>query len=610
MAKKRVVIVENERVLGRFLKDRLELGGTDYAVLRTGTVEETIEIVRHSPVDLVVAEHSGPRGIDGMALLRTLRELDTPVQVILAASPDQEQDRVQALTLGCICFLVKPPTALEQIYELVQKSLQRQQGFSGRLVGIKLEDVVEMFCFRRETTLVSVTNGQTRGTIYVGDGGILHAVCDDLIGVEAFYEIVGWEHGDFVSQTTLSVPERTVFFDWQGLLMEGVRQKDEIRHALSPEESAAAAGGQIQHAATTPAGPEVYDWHGLPDQAFTAKRIMIVDDSRLIRKIVHEILQSEPGMNVAGYAVNGQEALAKLDSLKPDLVLLDWDMPVMKGSTTLMHMMIRSPCPVVILSGFVGGVGANPFDLLCLGAVDFLRKPQSKWRTDGRADDMVARIKEACGIKFERIRRVKVPSLVVRENSTNSDGEPANFLSVLVSGTGGCADLIRIIPSLKPGSKSGLVVLHDMQQEAIGAFVDYLDRRSHVPVKLVESGVEVKSGVCYVHPATIPCELVRIEDRPHLHVPSGPADVRGPSRFLESAAQVMGRRLLVALLSGSADMGTDGLRAVKQAEGTTVVEDPGALVDPRLVEAAVQEGLADHRATADGMAEILVKLVG
>ncbi len=207
---------------------------------------------------------------------------------------------------------------------------------------------------------------------------------------------------------------------------------------------------------------------------------MIVDDSRFIRKIVYEILKADPSLAVAGYAANGQEALAKIDELKPDLILLDWDMPVMKGSTTLMHIMIRSPCPVVVLSGFVGGVGANPFDLLCLGGVDFLRKPQSNWRMDGRADDLVRRVKEACGIKFERIRRVKTPSPIKQEPPSQTTRAPAKFLSVFGSFIGGCSDLIRVIPLLPEDLGCAVVVVHDMQQEVIAAFVDYLDRRSRI----------------------------------------------------------------------------------------------------------------------------------
>jgi chemotaxis response regulator CheB len=149
-----------------------------------------------------------------------------------------------------------------------------------------------------------------------------------------------------------------------------------------------------------------------------------------------------------------------------------------------------------------------------------------------------------------------------------------------------------------------------MQQEAISAFVDYLDRRSRIPVKLVESGVRVDEGVCYVHPATVPMELVRSDDEIFLEILSEPTGARVLDHFLVSASKVMGRRLLVGLLSGSSEMGTEGLRAVKQVEGVTLVEDPMNLVDPRLVDAALKEGLADHTAAADNMADTFVKLVG
>ena len=175
---------------------------------------------------------------------------------------------------------------------------------------------------------------------------------------------------------------------------------------------------------------------------------MIVDDSRFIRKIVQEIIESDSALSVVGYATNGQDALAKIEEIKPDLILLDWDMPVMKGSTALMHIMIKTPCPVIILSSFAGGVGVNPIDLLCLGGVDFLRKPQNNWRLDGRADDLVRRVKEASSIKFGRIRRVKVPPQVNRNHDSGNDSRPAQFLTILASSVGGSADLIRLIPFL------------------------------------------------------------------------------------------------------------------------------------------------------------------
>ena len=608
MSERRILVVENEKILGRSIREHFEEMGRQYLVLSARSTDEAMVMLTKYPVDLVLSVHEDNKSIDGLELLRSIRERDITVRVVLVADETLEHDRTPALALGCANFLVRPVSE-KRLFELAHHMLLPHQGFVGRVVGMKLEDVIQMFCYRKDTTMITALNQESVGLIYVNEGGIVHAECDNMVGVDALFEILGWETGEFYSQVVFSVPDQTVFTDWQSLLMEGVRQKDEIRHALGPVpfDVSEARPAEIPAASNhTPVSMEKFAPAPEPEPL---KRIMIVDDSRFIRKIVYEILRADPSLTVAGYAANGQEALARIDELKPDLILLDWDMPVMKGSTTLMHIMIRSPCPVVVLSGFVGGVGANPFDLLCLGGVDFLRKPQSNWRMDGRADDLVRRVKEACGIKFERIRRVKTPSPVKQEPSTASQHSPATFLSVFGSFIGGCSDLIRVIPLLPETLKSAVVVIHDMQQEVIGAFVDYLDRRSRIPVVKLDPGASLSEGVCYIHPATVPVELVRQGTDIAVKFIPGMPGVHVLDHFLISTSKVMGKNQLAVLFSGGSGGGTEGLRAVKHVDGITMVQDPASSVDPRMAEAALREGIVDHTCSADILAETFHKLI-
>jgi two-component system chemotaxis response regulator CheB len=593
LSERKILTFEHDGKISRILKKRLELKGAAFTFLGAGSVEEALEVLDKETIDMVVGVHRPDEGSDGIELLKKIRERGLTTHTALLADPDLEDRRAEALAHGCSIYLT-PPFDEEQFSEMIYNSLTRQQGFRGRVVGMRLEDVIQMFCYRKDGTLLQVMNGPDQGVIYVNEGGIVHAQTGELEGVEAFYEIVGWEGGEFLSQVTPDLPQQTVYMDWQSLLMEGMRQKDEIRHALGPYPQ------------------EMVSKRGTSQQITRekSKRVMVVDDSRFIRKIVQEILESDHFLTVAGYATNGQDALDKIDELKPDLILLDWDMPIMKGSTTLMHIMIRSPCPVVVLSGFVGGVGANPFDLLCLGAVDFLRKPQNNWRRDGRADDLVHRVREACGIHFERIRRVRIPSLLPDEERGRIKGSPSSFMAVLASSIGGCSDLIRIIPSLTPDFSASIVALHDMQEQAIGAFVDYLNRRSRVPVKQVESGDRLLEGVCYIHPATIPLEAHRENGHVILKVIADMPETNVMDHFLVSASKVMGPSILGMLLSGGPqERGTDGLRAVKQAEGTTVVQDPESSIDPRMAQKAVETGVVDHRWPADLVAGSLEKII-
>ncbi len=605
MPERKILLVERERYLSEAIEDFFSARGAQIRIVTAGSVREAIDIVRSSRIEMVVSDHYGSGDLDGLELVKVIRKAGMPIRVVLSSDASCQGDRTDALIHGCDNFVIKPHP-IEDFCELLLNMLVPEQGYSGRLVGMKLEDVIQMFCFRKDSTLLSVSNGVTRGLICVHEGGIVHAECDSLSGVDAFYEILGWESGEFVSQVSLTVPARTVYVDWQSLLMEGIRQKDEIRHALGPATPFDA--GEMPE--SEPGA--VVSMQSASDAASRGKagenRIMIVDDSRLIRKIVQEIVQSDSALSVAGYATNGQEALAKIDELRPDLILLDWDMPVMKGSTALMHIMIRSPCPVIVLSGFVGGVGANPFDLLCLGAVDFLRKPQSKWRTDGRADDLVRRIKQACEIKLERIRRVRNPSLLKASESEKKDRRPSRFLSVFGSGTGGCSDLIRIIPNLSPELPTALVFLHDMQQDAIGAFIDYLDQRSRIKVKAAEPGEVLEDGACYMHPSVVPLELVKEGGSLTLRALSEVPDYGVVDHFLISASKIVGPNLVAILLSGGPGQGVDGLRAVKQVEGTAVIQEPRTSVDPRMGEEALAEGVVDHQYSAEALAEEFQRL--
>ncbi len=598
MSEQTILIVEGEKTLGKSILERLEARSSDCAVIGADSAEDALRIVTGSQIDLVVSDHGGVGRIDGLEIVRGIRDSGVATKVVLSSDDDRSNDRIKALSMGCVCFLVKPhPT--DKLLDMLLKMLEPQYGFSGGVVGIRLEDVIQMFCYRKDSTLLLISEGDRKGCIYVNEGGIIHAECDSLSGVEAFFEIIGWERGQFLSQVVFDVPERTVFMDWQSLVMEGMRLKDEVRHALGPITGARARAEVVE------------DRNARIDAvAESAKRIMVVDDSRFIRKIVQEILESDPALTVAGYAANGQEALEKIDELKPDLILLDWDMPVMKGSTALMHIMIRSPCPVVILSGFVGGVGANPFDLLCLGAVDFLRKPQNNWRRDGRAEDLVFRVKEASGIRYDRIRRVRIPSLTNQARPSVQQSRPSKSLSVFSSSTGGCSDLIRIIPSLSHELPTAVVILHDMQESAVGAFIDYLDRRSGVRVIPAESGAPLLDGVCYVHPASVPLEVTRQEGRLWLKVTSQVSGADAVDHFLISAAKIVGGNLLAAMLSGGpTGRGTVGFRAVKEAAGITAVQDPASCTDPRMAEHAVREGIIDHTWPADMLAATLEELV-
>ena len=234
MTKQRILILEKYSDLSGSVEKYFAQKEADYQILAVDTVRQAIEeMTNDNAVGLAISKHDGSGGINGLELLREIREAGLPVRTLLLADPSLEDDRNIALSLGCASYLVKPVPE-EKFCDLALSMLQPNQGFAGRVVGMRLEDIVQMFCYRRDSTLLTVFHNGSKGTIYVHNGGIVHSRCGSVTGVDAFYEILEWEYGEFLSQVIFDVPEQTIFLDWQSLLMEGIRQKDEIRHALSP----------------------------------------------------------------------------------------------------------------------------------------------------------------------------------------------------------------------------------------------------------------------------------------------------------------------------------------------------------------------------------------
>ena len=120
----------------------------------------------------MVLHHQRPGKLDGLELLREIRRKGLPIQVVLVADKGSEGDGITALAMG-LTILVKP-FSYETMAELLFNMLQPQQGFKGRVVGIRLEDIIQMFCYRNESTLIRVFSEGSRGSIYVHDGGIAH----------------------------------------------------------------------------------------------------------------------------------------------------------------------------------------------------------------------------------------------------------------------------------------------------------------------------------------------------------------------------------------------------------------------------------------------------
>ncbi len=340
-------------------------------------------------------------------------------------------------------------------------------------------------------------------------------------------------------------------------------------------------------------------------------RVLIVDDSKLIRQALCLIFEGTDEIQVVGEAANGQEALAKINELEPDLIILDVNMPVMDGETTLKQIMINTPCPVVITSNLSRQSQIKVIDFLCLGAVDFAGKPVSHKDKSIQQQKIIERVSLAAKARIGNFKRVKPLKVISKEDiSTATHQTPSELLVVINTGAGGYAELLKVIPLLPKDLKACILSLQTTPPDFMTASAEYFDRISPVKVLPLQNDSPLVEGLCYIGTNGLPLEL-NVNDGKYSfgtnqHGGGHEKNLKTFDFFLKSIADSFSGRILVVLLSG-ADIGDlEGLRRIREKGGRIIVEEPGSCMVPFSLERVIQAKLADFETSPFKIADQII----
>jgi len=471
----------------------------------------------------------------------------------------------------------------------LEKMISQGVGFEGTLKNFRLTDLIQMCCMSGATIAIRVTQDSQQGIVMIKDGNIVQAVCNETTGEEAFYQIMSWKRGRFETMDFSPILERMIDKDWEFLLMEGSRMGDELSIAGSDSDVTA------ENLPTSPSQDSV--------------RLLIVDDSPLMCRILQEILTVDEEITVVGIAHNGEEALKKIDELNPNLITLDVNMPVMDGGTALKHIMIKKPCPVVIISKLGSKSPENIFDFLCLGAVDFILKPKKSEDMACHHQQLIERIKLAARVEIGNFKRVRLPGICLKPKDPSSGEYPCELVVVVSSGMGGHAELIKLLSVLPGNLNACLIVLQTMPPEFQIPFSEYLNSTSGLSVLPLQSNSPLQGGRCYIGIKDVSVEMSSEDGRHSLKFGNGSSNLpqKPLDDFLGSIADTFPGRLLVVLLSG-ADVGElEGLRAIKQRNGRIIAQKVDSCLVPRSLQNAIQANLVDLEGDYLGMATQIFK---
>ena len=343
-------------------------------------------------------------------------------------------------------------------------------------------------------------------------------------------------------------------------------------------------------------------------------RVLVVDDSALMRKLIPAILARDSSIEVVGTAMDGAFALKKIEELKPDVVTLDLEMPRMDGMETLRLIMQRAPLPVILFSTHSKEGGYATFKALAIGAVDFLAKPKdaAAGRLEEIADRLIAKIKVA-----KRAAGRKLPPALIEEVAAPKKGiratlPPRRVIAIGIS-TGGPNALQFVLSQIPADFQSTIVIVQHMPEGFTEMFAKRLDECCALEVHEARSGDLLLAGRVLICPGNRHMMLRRMPRGDMVVLSDGPP-VNGhrPSAdvLFHSLAQEFGLTAVGVLMTGMGDDGAEGLGAIKAAGGMTIAQSEDTCVVSGMPRAAILKGYANKIIPLDGLGAYLVSHYG
>jgi len=324
-------------------------------------------------------------------------------------------------------------------------------------------------------------------------------------------------------------------------------------------------------------------------------KILIVDDSKIIRKGLTEIFEASNDFEVVGVATDGKEALTAIRRTQPDVVTLDVVMPEMDGLTTLKHIMIECPRPTVMLSSLTQDGSTTTFDALRYGAVDFISKPSrlEEENMDELAEDIINKLNTAAGIDVGVTSYIRAQA-DQKKPVSQSEGKCEKLIA-LGAAEGGYRALMKIIPHLIPNQAAYLVVLY-AEEEHLDAFASYLDEHSKVKVKRAQNEEVLQPGTCYLSSGSDYMSVHKQDENLLLHISEAPFASRKGSvdRLLFSVAEAMGENSIGVVLSGEGIDGCEGLEEIERSHGRSIIQEPKSCLSGDMSRAALQVCSPDY----------------
>lgn len=339
-------------------------------------------------------------------------------------------------------------------------------------------------------------------------------------------------------------------------------------------------------------------------------RVLVVDDSALMRKLIPQILLQDPRIEVVGTAMDGLIGLRKIDELRPHVVTLDLEMPRMDGIEMLRQIMGKHRVPVIVVSAHTKEGASLTLKALSLGAFDFVTKPEDA------ASGRMAQIASELGLKIKVAAASGAPKMIItlpsskrkqhRTYSTQSRW-PSRIVALGIS-TGGPNALQYLLSQLPEDFPGCFLIVQHMPEGFTEMFAQRLDESSAIEVKEAQSGDLLIAGRALVCPGNRHMKVRRMDhgdvailvDQPRVNGHRPSVDV-----LFNSVAQEFGNKAIGVLMTGMGDDGASGLGAIQAAGGFTIAQSPDTCIVDSMPRSAIERGFASKVLSLASIAGVL-----
>lgn len=328
-------------------------------------------------------------------------------------------------------------------------------------------------------------------------------------------------------------------------------------------------------------------------------RVLIVDDSAMARALLRDILEAEDSIDVVGEAADGQQAVTLARSLRPDVITMDLNMPVMDGMAAIEEIMYTKAVPILVVSSESDAEKA--YEALRLGALDVISKPDY---TPESAAEFVSKVRLLAGVPVITLLRRKqgFPVLPQPDPVQLDSGRNYNQVFAIASSTGGPQALATLLPALGECFPAPVLIAQHMSDGFVEGMAHWLASLCALPVKVAEEGELLRPGQVYVSPSE--CHLTLTAAHRVALKPRQEKDIYRPScdALLASVAAVCGRDAVGIIMTGMGRDGVKGLAAIKAGGGITLAQDEATSVIYGMNQEAINAGVIHRVLPLSGLA--------